>query len=50
MQVNGSSYSRLAPMGPSRLGVLYERGLAYGDVGCAGVSSRISVAAIPAQF
>jgi hypothetical protein len=50
MQVDGSSYSRLAPMGPSRLGVLYERGLAYGDVGCAGVSCRISVAAIPAQF
>jgi hypothetical protein len=50
MQVNGSSYSSLAPMGPSRLGVLYERGPAYGDAGCAGVSCRISFAAIPAQF
>ena len=50
IEVNGSSYSSLAPMGASRIGVLYERGMAYGDAGCAGVACRISFMTLPTQF
>jgi beta-D-xylosidase 4 len=48
IEVNQSSYSSLTAMGADQLGVLYERGPAWGDKGCSGVSCRISFTTIDA--
>ena len=48
IEVNQSSYSSLTAMGANQLGVLYERGPAWGDKGCSGVSCRISFTTIDA--